>query len=128
MAGGRLTKRVVDAIKPAAVDRTEWDGELPGFGVRVRPSGAMTFVVRYRPGGGRNAPIRRVTLGAVGAITVDEARRLAREHLAKVRLGSDPIAEKRERREALTLDALADLWMAEHVEAKRKAVVCGCRG
>lgn len=120
MAGGRLTKRGVDALAPAADEFTVWCGELPGFGVRVRPSGARSYIVKYRPGGGRAAPTRKITLGAVGSLTVDEARKLAREHLAKVRLGADPALERRERRHAVTLNVLADAWLAEHVEAKRK--------
>ena len=34
--GTKLTKRAVDAAKPG---QTLWDGELPGFGLRVSPKG-----------------------------------------------------------------------------------------
>jgi hypothetical protein len=51
MAGGRITKRTVDALKAAKSDYVRWDGDLKGFGVRVRPSGAKSFVAVYRTGG-----------------------------------------------------------------------------
>ncbi|WP_296817963.1 tyrosine-type recombinase/integrase [Brevundimonas sp.] len=42
----------------------------------------------------------------------DEARKLAREHLAHAHLGKDPGAEKAERREAITVGELIDEWLA----------------
>jgi hypothetical protein len=55
MADGRITKRVVDGLKPQAKEFAIWDPKLPGFGVRVRPTGAMSYVVVYRAGSGRGA-------------------------------------------------------------------------
>jgi hypothetical protein len=59
MADRRITKRVVDGLKPGATEFAVWDSKLPGFGVRVRPTGAMSYVVVYRAGSGRGAPVRR---------------------------------------------------------------------
>jgi hypothetical protein len=56
MAGQRITKRVVDALTIRPSEYTEWDAKLTGFGVRVRPSGAMSYVVGYRAGTGRAVP------------------------------------------------------------------------
>ena len=50
MADRRITKRVVDGLRPQAKEFAVWDAKLPGFGVRVRPSGAMSYVVVYRAG------------------------------------------------------------------------------
>ena len=41
----RVTRRVVDRLIPRATEFTVWDSKLPGFGVRVRPTGAKSFVV-----------------------------------------------------------------------------------
>jgi hypothetical protein len=44
----RITKRYVDALKASSADVVHWDDALPGFGVRVRPSGpnpTCTFTV-----------------------------------------------------------------------------------
>src|SRR5215212_6499809 len=71
MAAGKtpikITKRTVDAAQPAAARYELWDTELKGFGLRVEPSGAKSFIVRYRAGeGGRSAPKRFVSLGRMG--------------------------------------------------------------
>lgn len=45
----KITKRAVDALIPhAGADYFVWDSELRGFGVRVRSSGAKTYLLRYR--------------------------------------------------------------------------------
>src|SRR5262249_33821786 len=82
--------------------------------------GAKSYVVKYRAGSGRGAPTRRVTLGRVGTLTPDEARTLARKMLGAVAHGSDPAAAKAAERRASTLQELAEHFLAEHVEAKRK--------
>lgn len=64
---GRITKRAVDAL--AADHGTTawlWDSETLGFGVRCR-GGAKSYLVRYRAGRGRGAPIRTVTIGKHGS-------------------------------------------------------------
>ena len=61
--------------------------------VRVRASGAKSFVAVYRTGG-RNSPQRRVTIGAVGKIEADKARDEARAIILQAELGQDRAAEK----------------------------------
>jgi Arm DNA-binding domain len=95
MAGQRITKRVVDALKIRPSEYTEWDAKLTGFGVRVRPSGAMSYVVGYRAGSGRAVPKKRLTIGAVGKITPEQARTLAQGILGAVAHGRDPAKERR---------------------------------
>jgi integrase len=120
MQGKAITKRLVDAISPAGSEFFAWDRDLKGFGLRVQPSGEKSYVVKYRAGSGRGAPTRRVTLGSVGTLTPDEARKLAKTTLGTVAQGLDPAAVKAAERNAATLKELADLFLAEHVEAKRK--------
>jgi integrase len=121
MRDRRITKRLVDSLKSTARDQFVWDDTLIGFGVRVQPTGAKSYVVKYRAGWGRGAPTRRVTLGRVGTLTPDEARGLARKTLAAVAHGGDPAAVKAAERRASTLRELAEIFLADHVEAKRKA-------
>ena len=50
MTGQRITKRTVDALEANGTEFTVWDDSKPGFGVRVRPTGAKSYVVVYRAG------------------------------------------------------------------------------
>ena len=93
---------------------------MPGFGVRVRPTGAMSYVVVYRAGSGRGAPYRRYTIGTIGKITPEKARLRAKGILGAVAHGKDPAGEKTSERGAPTVAELADRFMAEHIEPKRK--------
>jgi hypothetical protein len=120
MHSKQITKRLVDRLRPSDAEYFAWDGKLAGFGLRVQPTGAKTYVVKYRAGSGRGAPTRRVTLGRVGTLTPDEARALARKALGAVAHGSDPAALRAAERRASTLRELAEIFLAEHVEAKRK--------
>ncbi|WP_081421698.1 site-specific integrase [Tardiphaga robiniae] len=116
----RISKKSIDALQPTLAEYTVWDSELPGFGVRVRPSGAMSYILCYRAGRGRRSPTRRLTLGSVGAILPDEARQLARKRLGSVAHGSDPAAEERAARTAITVSELGQVFLARHVSIRRK--------
>jgi integrase len=116
----KITKRVVDSLKVEAREYAVWDAKMPGFGVRVRPTGAKSYVVVYRAGAGRGAPVRRYTIASVGKITPEKARERARAILGAVAHGRDPAGEKAWERHTPTVAELADRFLSEHVDAKRK--------
>jgi hypothetical protein len=79
---------------------TTWDTELKGFGLRTKPSGVKSYVLKYRVG----SRTKRLTIGKHGPLwTAEDARRQALDLLRSVRDGRDPAAEKSEAREALTV-------------------------
>jgi len=119
---GKITIRTVAALVPEAEKEvTLRDSALAGFEVRARPGGAKVYTVRYRVGGGRNAPMRRVTIGAHGSPWTPEGARVeARRLLALVAQGKDPAGTKAEAKAAPTVADLARRFLAEHAEAKRK--------
>ena len=117
----KITKRLVDTLEAGPADRTIFDTDVPGFAVRVRKTGGMSYAVEYKAGHGRGAPTRRVTIGPVGKMTPEEARAAARRVLGSVAHGQDPAAEKASQRRALPLGEVIEAFLAEHVEAKRKA-------
>jgi integrase len=120
MRGKSITKRLVDGLKATGGEYFVWDRDLKGFGVRVQPTGEKSYVVKYRAGSGRSAPTRRVTLSPIGNVTPDEARKLAKATLGSVAHGIDPAAVKAAERRASSLKELSDLFLSEHVDAKRK--------
>ena len=61
-----LTKRTVDRLSVNGKDAVFWDNELPGFGVRVYPSGKKVFVVQTRAFG-RSKRVRLGTHGDIAA-------------------------------------------------------------
>src|SRR5690606_24027763 len=87
----RITKRGVDNAEPRASRYTMFDSALPGFGLRVYPSGSKSYVFEYRPGaGGRSTDKKRVTIGKVGDLTPDQGRKEAGRLRAAVVNGHDP--------------------------------------
>lgn len=118
--GERISKRVVDAAQPIGKEYFIWDGDLPGFGLRVRASGSCTYVFQYRAGLGRSAPTRRLTLGRVGKLTPDQARGLAKTALGEMALGGDPAADKAGERKAGSIAELVERFLL-HIEKRRKA-------
>lgn len=120
----KITKSVVDFLKPGPERFTVWDAELRGFGVRVSPAGRKTYVVQFRIGG-RAASAQKLTLGVHGVITPDQARNLARKALGQIADGVDPAAEKRKAKRELatlpTLSELSDDFLELHVRPKLKS-------
>jgi hypothetical protein len=53
MHGKPITKRHINALLPTDREYFVWDRDLKGFGLRVQPTGEKSYVVKYRPGGGR---------------------------------------------------------------------------
>lgn len=99
------------------------DTEVKNFGVRVSASGTRSYFVRVRVGGGRRGQQRRVTISRSDVMTPENARKVARDLLAKARLGQDPGAEKAAKREALTVAELIDEWLEGAGRRNRRGVV-----
>jgi hypothetical protein len=102
----RLTKRTVDALVPTQKEQVIWDDAIPGFGLRVMPSGRRSYLIQYRVAGRS----RRFTLGVHGTITPDQARRKAVRLIAAARDGADPAAELRDSRNPITVADLAERY------------------
>jgi Arm DNA-binding domain len=94
MATQKLSKSVTEGLSPTEADYVVWDAELPGFGVRVKPSGVKSYVVQYR--NRKNGISRRRTIGQHGPLlTFHKAREQARIILVDALKGNDPVADDR---------------------------------
>lgn len=112
----KLTKRVVDAAKPGPKDFFIWDDEMPGYGLRVMPSGWKSYVVQYRSGG----RTRRVSFSHCSTLTPEEARIRARELLSAVDKGGNPAEDIKARRLSPTVGEVCERFMSEHTSVRCK--------
>ena len=115
----RLTKLNINALKipEGKSEIIVFDEQLPGFGIRIRAGGKRSWVCQYRVGGSKQ---RRVSVGSVEALDPDEARKRAREILARVQLGGDPQVEKHAKRDRahLTLGNVIGKYLAGYAERR----------
>ena len=80
-----LTARLARESKPAERDTILFDKALPGFGLRIHPSGRKVWIVQARIEGRS----RRIVIARHGEIELAEARRRARDMLARIRAGGN---------------------------------------
>jgi integrase len=118
----KLTKGIIDR---AVYDGNEqgndwdvrWDSAIPGFGVRIYPSGKKAFILRYRVNGSK----RLLTLGTYGVLTLEQARNLARQRLGEVIGGEDPLEKRKKAAQGETMQALCEAYLERHASRKRSA-------
>src|SRR5262249_54651659 len=113
----RLTKTLLQAEQRAirAAGKTRrllWDdSEVAGFGARVSSKRIM-FVFNYR----HAAVERRMTIGKLGELTVEQAGQKAVGVKLGARDGADPLKETRDKRRlaesGMSLAAVVEQWMA----------------
>lgn len=113
----KLTDKAVAAamLPPGEEELILWDGVLQRFGLRLRRRRSdgptvKRFICQYRRAGGS----RKQTIGSPDVLSVEDARKEAKKILAKVALGHDPAAERRERRDKdkVTLRSVVDEYLA----------------
>lgn len=113
----KLTKTAVERLRPKAKDYLVFDDDLPGFGVRVMPSGKRSFLIQYK----RDGRTRRVMIGMFGPVTAEQARRQALRLLGQVKgAGADPANERDAARKAVTMTELGVRFLEQHVKVRCK--------
>lgn len=117
----KLTKTYIDALtytgngKSATV---HWDERIPGFGIRVMPSGTKVFILKYRFFGQQ----RWMSIGRHGAITLHQALKMAQDRYLDVKAGKDPKSEaERVKFAGKTVAQLCDYYLEHHAEIKKDA-------
>lgn len=115
----KLTKRSVEPLAPGENRYVVWDEEIRGFGVRVNRDGSKTFVVKYFVNGRQ----RWLSLGKFGALTIEQARKQARQVLGDAARGEDAVENKKRARieakaKSLTLEEFCANYMADAAAGK----------
>lgn len=114
----KLTKSVIDGAETRTSAYFVWCSELPGFGIRIFPTGKKTFYADYYNTDGQR---KRMSIGPYGKLTLDEARKLARITLGSVLAGEDPALERKTRRSSITVSELCN----DYIAAVEKGLVLG---
>jgi hypothetical protein len=104
----KLNKQFVDKLMRVQKDTLYRDSSVVGFALRVKPSGARTWVVQYRNQVGRT---RKLAMKNSSATTPEEARRWAKLTLGKVAAGRDPSAERNAELGASATSSASPRWL-----------------
>ena len=102
-----LTPRLARQSKPGPKDTILFDRSLPGFGLRIHPSGRKVYIVQARIEGRS----RRLRIARHGEMELAEARRRARDMLGRIRAGENPADDIRREKETPTLRQFADEYL-----------------
>ena len=106
----KINKPEVDGLSVEGRDRVFWDSALPGFGVRVYPTGRKIYLAQASSSTG----VKRVSLGRHGTVPGGEARKRA---VAAIVRGGEAEGKAPE----LTVAALAERYMEALVAVDRTA-------
>lgn len=122
----QLTKAFIATLTPKAGqgERVVWDAERKGLGVRIRSSGARSWVIRPPRSGGSS---RLHTLGTIDSMSLAVARATAEGKLAEAAGGIDPTKAKDEARKAAatTFGSFIDRYVLEKQEKGRRPSTIG---
>lgn len=118
----RLTKTTVAEAAPADREYILWDSRVPGFGLRVRPTGGKSYIFAYRTSGGRAGKSRRVTIKANNPeVAFEEAKKLSGQHHGGVDPAGGRSAEKEAleaARATLSVADTLDRFVADHAKER----------
>lgn len=121
----RITKTVVADAQPAEREYVLWDSRIAGFGLRVRPTGAKSFIFAYRTAGGRAGKSRRITIKANNPeVAFDRAKELSGQHHGGVDPAGDKIEEKKAlavARRTLSVADVLDRFITDHAKERLAA-------
>jgi integrase len=113
-----LTDRSISHLPfaPAGKRRIVWDAIVPGLGIRVTDRGVKSFVLVTRYPGSPNPTPR--SLGTYGAITLEAARVKARDWLALIGNGVDPVQHLRSKLEQ-TFQSISEQYLVRKAKDHR---------
>jgi integrase len=121
-----ITKRLIDSFVYEGKDGSRdvrWDDRMPGFGVRIYPSGVKSFVLSYRCQGRK----RLMALGRYGILTLEMARDKARQALVDSNGGCDPLDQRAKRNHGETIADLAETYIERHAKVHKRTWIADQR-
>lgn len=115
----KISTNLIKTLKYTGGTQRIWDDTLKGFGIRIQQN-SMSFFIDYRNKYGIK---RNYTIGKVGILTADEARRIAREKLASVINNIDPASERIADKQTMTVASLCDWYLKTQTHNKKPTTV-----
>ena len=113
----KITKRLIDSTEcPEKGQVFLMDSDIPGFAVRLT-NGSKSFILEKRIHG----PMRRLTIGPFGSLTVEDARKTANKLVGRIANGENPAKDRIDLRGELTFKELSDLYKTRHLPRKKTA-------
>ena len=113
----KLSEIFLRKLKPKAKAFAVWDSHQRGLCVLMQPTGHKSWKCVY-PFQGRP---RWYHIGAVDAVNLADARKLASRVMFQVAEGKDPAAEKRAERGKGTFEELASRYVNEYAKRENKS-------
>jgi integrase len=115
----KITKRLLESIKPKSRPYEVRDTSLPGFILRVQPSGSMSYLCQYERG-------KRITISKSSILTPTQARDEATLILADVAKGIDP-KKDRIKKETVTyrqfLEREYEAWVVANLKRGDEEII-----
>ena len=127
MAALKLTRSIIENIElPATKPVIRYDAEVPGFHVKVYPTGRRVFAIGYRTKAQRKATY---TIGPFAPLTLTQARDLAKQVLLTVAGGairpSSGMLQKWRRRSASCAIAISRNMLPYITRPARRGTLSG---
>jgi integrase len=107
-----LTKATVRKMccPPGQTEKFYWDRDCRGLGIRALGSGRRSWIFQYRDLHGRT---RRIVLGDLSVVSLDDAREEARRKAASITHGANPSVERKAKRRAGTVLELIETYLIQ---------------
>jgi integrase len=113
----RLNASNVAKLAPRDATYIAYDSVVRGFGVRVTPAAARSYILTYRRQDGHQ---RRMTIGRVDQMQLIDARREAQALLYRIGAGEDPLGEQEAEIFTPTMAQLWDRYVDEHMTVNKR--------
>lgn len=116
----KLTKSTIDRANYTGDGKSrhvQWDDSVPGFGLRIYPTGKKSFVLSYRVAGRK----RLMSIAPYGVMTLEQARKKARAFLVGLEEEIDPLEARRERSKGESVKDLCGAYIRDYAKQQKKS-------
>lgn len=112
----KITNKMVSSLAPGPKLYRAYDTAIPGFVIRIQPSGTLTYYFEYRNEAGKN---RSFHIGRHGQLTAEQAREIAKDKAADHAKGLDVQALKAQKKSEAknSLDKVLNHFLENHYDA-----------